>query len=458
MKITLETKAIEVAQELLRNGVQKAVFVCIDGEIKCSHPGAEFLQDSILTSKWDNHEALLIKVDEQTSCLFMVSIHSSVRGRPEGGVRILSSLNFLDALSDCQALSLGMTRKNAYAGIWEGGAKSVIVPFEDRIFQMLQEEKTRTDREIVGLFRELLWRNYGRFVSEMQGAFLVGEDVNLNSQDMQCLLKYCVHTSCLPTIVGGAGNPSPETAKGVFYAMKAACEKVFPDAPSIKGKTIIVKGVGQVGHALAVLLLDAGATLRIYDTSKDNISNFEKKYENDAEKRSRFQCEAFVTEFESAELDYLKRTSADIFSPNAKSATLTDAVIDALRESTVKLILGGENAQIANKDEKGVVNTLHQLGIVYVPETAVNYMGVFSAYQEHRGIVRGEFDTKAQELGQKTRNLFDEAAQKMIPPYSAFIEQARTAATAKEEAKEKNEVTSDRGIRIMEELLKNWAL
>ena len=444
--------AMEVAQILIDNKIQKVIVANLNDGIACSHPEANFLIPLIKDSnEWRNHEAVMLRVDEQTECIYIVSIHSTVRGRPEGGVRLLNSSNFLSGLNDCLALSYGMTLKNAYAGIWEGGAKSVIIPFNERIFDLLMKEQAKTEKESVGLFRELLWRNYGGFISEMQGAYLVGEDMNLNSWDMRCILKYNVHSSCHSELVGGAGNPSPKTAKGIFKAIKATCEVMFPELPEIKNKKIILKGAGLVGISLAEQLLEAGAILIIYDTdpkAKEKSAKLEKVTWEIIEKTDDEDEEIFLKRFREKELEFLRSTPADIFSPNARSGTLTEELIKSLN---VKAIVGAENAQIAKKEETVIIDRLHSLGITYIPEPCINYMGVFSAYQEHRGILYADFDKKAEEIYEQTKKLIEDANAKNKKPYDIFIE------TAEENAKVQHPIDGHRGIEIIGELFQLWS-
>ena len=97
-----------------------------------------------------------------------------------------------------------MTRKNAIADIWEGGAKSVIVPYSTEVFSELMSQQAE-NRSLIGPHREQLWANFGGLVASLHGLYLVGEDVNLNSADMSCILSYCVHTSYFQP-VGDGGN------------------------------------------------------------------------------------------------------------------------------------------------------------------------------------------------------------------------------------------------------------
>jgi leucine dehydrogenase len=48
---------------------------------------------------------------------------------------------------------------------------------------------------------------------------------------------------------GGAGNPSPVTAYGVYVGMKAAAKQQF-GSDVLSGKKVLVQGIGHVGETL----------------------------------------------------------------------------------------------------------------------------------------------------------------------------------------------------------------
>jgi leucine dehydrogenase len=427
----------------------------MSGKLICSH-NQEHLQDLInaieAAKEWKNHEAVFIHIDSQTSCIYIVCIHNTKRGRSEGGVRIVNSSQkvlgeffFIDGLNDCLALSYGMTLKNAYADIWEGGAKSVIIPYNKHIHKQLENERANSEKEYVGLFRELLWRNYSQFIVKMQGVYLIGEDMNLNSWDMRAILKYIVHSSCHDKSVGGAGNPSPQTALGVFKAIQAGAAKIYGGENPLEGKTVLLKGLGQVGIALCKQLLNAGCSVSCYDIkSKEEISLSD--IPNEYVELNRFHYHQIKEIAE--ELEYVNQSDANIFSPNAKSGTLSKDMVNAIINSkSIKLIAGGENAQVARDDKDYVVQTFHENGIIYLPEAAINYMGVFSAYQEHNGILYSDFIRVSEEIYQKTTRLItgDKA------PYTIFEDEAL------KKAKELNPLFKDQGHRsasIIEEICK----
>ena len=75
---------------------------------------------------------------------------------------------------------------------------------------------------------------------------MTAEDVNMKTADMEYIALETRHVTGLPKNKGGAGDPSPVTAFGVYMGMKA-CAKMQFGTDSLEGKTVAVQGVGHVG-------------------------------------------------------------------------------------------------------------------------------------------------------------------------------------------------------------------
>lgn len=422
----------EVSEILTKEQIHQFALINIDGNILCSHSKAEFFVPLIERSnEWHNHEAVFVRVDIETSCLYIVSIHSTKRGRPEGGARLKCYENICAAIDDCLRLAYGMTLKNATGDIWEGGAKSVIVPFSSNVFTNLMEEKAEA-RDEIGPTRQKLWKNFGEFISSLKGLYLVGEDVNLNSADMACILQYCVHTSCLDKLHGGSGNPSPFTAAGVLQAIKGSIESVFPKNSSLIGKRILIKGLGNVGYALATELIKENAKVIVYDPINTKA-------------KERIKAEFPHNNVEIVEdYDTFISMKAHVFSPNSNSLSINKKDIE---QFNVKIICGAENGQL---EDVKLAEYLHKKGIVYIPETWINYMGVYSAYQEHRGILGAEFEQKLKCIYAETKDMLLVTKKYNLMPYKYAIVVAHV------KAEQLHPIDGHRGIKIEKELFEEW--
>lgn len=407
----------------------------------CSHPGAQFLSDIILGSPlWKEHgghEAVIIQLAETARCMFIVCVHSTVRGRPEGGARLHKYDSFEQALRECLDLAHGMTMKNAMGGIWEGGAKSVLVPYDEEAFRAIHPSdahQLKNARKDLTSTRVQLLYEFSRFIASLHGLYLVGEDVNLDSEDMVTILRYNVHTSCLPEYVGGAGNPSPYTAAGVFEAIRAAVAFKFPNRPGLNGRTVLVKGAGNVGRALVEKLLNAGVNVVVNDPVRSSIETLKQACAGIAS--------GSLTSIESNE-DF-ESHPGDVFSPNARSKSINHETIARLK---CGIICGAENAQL--EDHK-LLNVMLKKGITYVPEITMNFMGVFSAYQEHRGIVQDEFRTKTEAIGAEVTEILVEAHKRSRSPY--YVAKNRSRARAKKPHK----MYPGRGAAQIQQLMEEW--
>ena len=97
----------------------------------------------------------------------------------------------------------------------------------------------------------------------MNGDYITAEDVGMSPQIMQTIASRTKYVTGLPTSGGKAGgDPSPKTAYGIFGGIEAAVRfKLGRD--ELKGTSVAIQGVGNVGYHLCRLLHDAGATLSV---------------------------------------------------------------------------------------------------------------------------------------------------------------------------------------------------
>jgi leucine dehydrogenase len=70
---------------------------------------------------------------------------------------------------------------------------------------------------------------------------------------------------------GGAGNPSPVTAYGVYVGMKAAAKQQF-GSDVLSGKKVLVQGIGHVGETLVDYLTKEGALVTIADINEEKLN------------------------------------------------------------------------------------------------------------------------------------------------------------------------------------------
>jgi leucine dehydrogenase len=175
---------------------------------------------------------------------------------------------------------------------------------------------------------------------------------------------------------GGAGNPSPITAYGVFMGMKAAAKFKF-GSDVLEDKAVFVQGIGNVGEALVEHLVNEGAKVTIADISQERLENVRSKYN--------------VTIYGGKDL---YSEDMDIYAPCALGATINDQTIERLK---AKIIAGAANNQLA-EDKHGKM--LQDMGIVYAPDFLINAGGIINVYAELENYNR-------QEIIRKTENIYN---------------------------------------------------
>src|SRR6185369_15711070 len=190
-----------------------------------------------------DHEKVLIGRDATTGYHGIIAIHSTVLGPAVGGTRFWNYTSEAEALTDALRLSQGMTYKTALAGLPLGGGKSIIIG----------DSKSSN--------REALLRAHGRFVEILKGSYITAEDVGTSPADMEIMRLETRHVGGL---VGGAGDPSPHTARGVFRAIQASTRFLWK-TDDLSEMTVAIQGCGHVGYHLARLAHEAGAKLFVTD-------------------------------------------------------------------------------------------------------------------------------------------------------------------------------------------------
>ena len=202
----------------------------------------------------NGHEKVLCFQNEDVGLRAVLAIHSTVLGPAAGGCRMWTYSDDLAAMEDALRLSKGMTYKYAAAGINLGGGKIVVIGDPKR-----QEG------------REMLFRALGRFIDSLGGEYLTGEDVGTTLQDMDHMRVETRNVITLPESAGGAGPIGPATAFGVLQAMRA-CVEQHTGSPSLRGKRVVVQGLGAVGVPMVEFLVGEGATVLVSDIDPAKVA------------------------------------------------------------------------------------------------------------------------------------------------------------------------------------------
>ncbi len=301
------------------------------------------------------HEQVVYCYDRASGLKAIIAIHNTILGPALGGCRMLAYENEEKALLDALRLSRGMTYKSAAAGLNLGGGKAVIIG------------------DAKSMKSEILFRSFGRFVESMAGRYITAEDVGTTVKEMEWVRMETDHVVGISRAFGGSGDPSPVTAFGVYHGMRAALKKVF-GSDSLKGRTIALQGVGQVGFYLIGHLLSAEAKVIATDIDDERIKRAAREYE----------AITFVGPEEIYDVD------CDIFAPCALGGTVNPKTIPRLR---CRIVAGSANNVLENEDVDQPL--LEQRGILYIPDYVISSGGLINVSNELQGYNRKQALTQA---------------------------------------------------------------
>lgn len=291
-----------------------------------------------LIREWGG-ETVIVHYDRPTGAWIFIAIHSTRLGPAVGGTRMKPYASVQAALQDAMRLAAGMTYKFATPGMPFGGGKAVIAIPADFEAQS----------------RPSLLRRYGALIHQLGGLFSTGPDVGTSPADMDIIAETgAPYIFARTPAAGGAGDPGPFTARGVFAGIEETCEYLFGDM-SLVGRRVLVQGAGDVGAKLINYLCDAGATVAYSEVDEGAI----RKVRDD-----------LGLEFVPPEAVYT--TECDIFAPCALGGVLNADTIPQLK---CRAVVGGANNQFATQED---AERLRARGILYAPDYVVNVGGAMA--------------------------------------------------------------------------------
>lgn len=290
---------------------------------------------------FDEHELVHFVTDAATGLKAVIAVHSTHLGPGGGGTRFWHYAEPEDAVADALRLSRGMSYKNAMAGLPLGGGKAVILADADRA----------KAPEMLAAF--------GKAVDGLCGRYVTAEDVGMSVADMVAISRQTKYVAGLPVAEGAVGgDPGPHTSYGVFLGVKAAVKRAL-GKDNLAGLHIALQGAGSVASGLARRAAAEGARLSIADVDQ-----------------AKAQALAAETGGAVVGVDQIMTLEADVFSPNALGAILTEASIAALK---VPIVAGGANNQLAMPADG---DRIHARGILYAPDYVINAGGIINVSTE----------------------------------------------------------------------------
>lgn len=324
------------------------------------------------------HEQVVFCHDKATGLKAIIAIHDTTLGPALGGTRMWDYANTDAALFDVLRLSRGMTYKAACAGLNLGGGKAVI----------LGDAKKMKN--------EALFRAFGRFVNSLGGRYITAEDVNINVSDIEQVAAETNYVTGVTSRPGGSGDPSPVTAWGVYFGIKASVKQRL-GKESLKGLKVAVQGIGNVGSHLCEYLHQEGAQLIISDIDPEKLKMTANKYG------------AKIVEGSA-----IYNVDADVFAPCALGAIINDETIPMFK---FPVIAGGANNQLLDENKHGKI--LKEKNILYAPDYVINAGGLINVYNELRGYNAEVARKQAEGIYKTLLTVYTEADKQGISTHAA---------------------------------------
>jgi leucine dehydrogenase len=341
-------------------------------------------------------EQTVIVNDERTGLEVSVVVHDTTLGPALGGTRWYPFSTRTEALVDNQRLAKDMTYKLALAvgedtelaqaGVSFGGGKAVIRG------QPTQDKDRRKEQLLA----------YAALINSLAGGFVTSVDVGTSVEDMITMKEVTKWVAGLPKEMGGSGNPSPATAHGVVWGMRACLEAVY-DSGSFKDRTIAIQGIaGKVGSILARELARQGAILIGSEAVSQPVA------------------QKIATEVGARMVppDEIYEQQCDVFAACALGGVLNDNTIPRLR---CRVTAGAANNQLWEPARHA--GMLQDRGILHAPAFWINGGGVINvAHELHpRGYSQERAFADLEKIYDRGKTIIDISRKEGLTPYAVAI-------------------------------------
>ncbi|MBA53731.1 MAG: amino acid dehydrogenase [Pseudomonadales bacterium] len=314
---------------------------------------------------------LHFKSDPTSGLKSIIAIHNTKLGPALGGCRCIEYDSDLDAINDVIRLAKGMSYKSALARVPQGGGKAVILKPK-------------------GTFnRQSLYNAFGRFVNELGGRYITAIDSGTTLEDLDEVGRVTPHVS---------GNhsdgldPSPNTALGVLAGMKAAALQRYGNS-KLKGLTVAIQGIGNVGFHLASLLHEEGAKLLVADLDEQKVRQAQNVFHAEPMAPDQF-CSAHC----------------HILAPCGLGGVINE---DSIQQFNCDIIAGSANNQLATIE---MGQRLHDLGILYAPDYVINAGGLIQVSLGMHRASNAEISNKTWGISETLYDIFSRSCVENLPP------------------------------------------
>ena len=323
-------------------------------------------------------------------------VDNIARGSAMGGLRMAVDVS----TEECFRLARAMTLKNAAADLPHGGGKSVLYG----------------DPKMPKAEKEQLIRAFACALRHEQG-YIFGPDMGLNEEGMAWINDEIGRAVGLPREVGGI--PLDEigaTGWGVSQAAEVAAHHC---GLILNGARVVIQGFGSVGKHAARFLAQQGAILvaaadsqgTVYDPNGLDIELL-CQLKDDGHSVTAYPKGQYLSK------DAVIDIACEIWIPAARPDVINEQNVDRMH---TKLILQGANIPITYAAE----NSLHQRGVLCIPDFIANAGGVICAAMEYQNVPESiVFQIIAEKLRHNTESILHTMHNKQILPRAAAVEMA----------------------------------
>jgi len=289
-------------------------------------------------------------------------------GPAAGGIRTMAYPSFDAAKAQAHALAAAMTQKCALAGLDAGGGKAVL-------------------RVLPEMDRAACFDAIGKAVRDLGGRFHTAGDLGTFDADLAIAQRHS------PFVHSDEAGLSSAVAEGLWHCLRGA-------GVDVTSRSVVVQGVGDIGHAWVRLLRDRGVRVWCADTDAD-----------------RLQKVCASTGATAVDVNDVFDVDADVFSPCGPSLFLT---VDWVRRLKPKVVCGGANLPFVDDDaEQAFVDD----GGLYVPDVVASAGGVIQGIAT--SIMQADPQPLLQRLQQTTQDVLQLASSTSVRPSVAALQMAQ---------------------------------
>jgi glutamate dehydrogenase (NAD(P)+) len=336
--------------------------------------------------------AKVVHVYEPALGLKAVLVVDNVACGPSiGGLRMAPDVS----TPECARLARAMTLKNAAAGLPHGGGKTVL--YGDP--RMPRDRKERLIRAFAHALRN-------------EEDYIFGPDMGTDESCMAWVKDEIGRAVGLPAALGGIPlDEMGATGWGIRHAAEVAAPYCGFD---LSGARVVIQGFGAVGKHSARFLAERGAILVAASDSQGAIHN--PKGISVADLIALKDAGKTVSVYPDArklDRDAVLDIDCEIWVPAARPDVVREDNVHRLK---TKLVLEGANIPVT----PGAETTLHDRGVVVVPDFIANAGGVICAAMEYQGATRTvAFAAIEEKIRDNTRAVLETTKTKRIPPRQA---------------------------------------